>query len=178
MPAHRSTPLAMALTLTLALLTAPGSSYAGSPGGQGSTKGPPRSTSPSGSATSPLGATGQTSSGIPNTAPTSSAIRPSTGPSSTLPTIQELPAIAPLSPSLPTQFATGGTLPGGTPSGATVTPSSTSLSPSERAPSTPGGGGKGLADCMGFWDRGTHMTRQEWRRVCIRMMQENPSVLR
>jgi hypothetical protein len=40
----------------------------------------------------------------------------------------------------------------------------------EAAPSQPGGGGKSLADCMGFWDRGTHMTKQEWRAACRRTL--------
>ena len=43
------------------------------------------------------------------------------------------------------------------------------LSPgSENASSAPGGGGKGLADCMGFWEPATHMTKQEWKAACQR----------
>jgi hypothetical protein len=49
-------------------------------------------------------------------------------------------------------------------------------SPSESAPSKPGGGGKSLQDCMGFWDRDTHMTKAEWRVACKRTMQEYPTV--
>jgi hypothetical protein len=52
-----------------------------------------------------------------------------------------------------------------------------SASPSESAPSAPGGGGKSLADCMGFWDRETHMTKAEWKAACVRTMQEYPTVL-
>jgi hypothetical protein len=85
----------------------------------------------------------------------------------------ELAPIAPLSPQLQTQFSTGGVAqpnmalsPGG------------SSSASQSAPSTPGGGGKSLADCMGFWDRGTHMTKTEWKAACVRTMQDEPSVLR
>ena len=87
--------------------------------------------------------------------------------------------VAPLSPQLPTQFATGGALQQpnlalspGIPS----SPGNSSASPSESAPSAPGGGGKTLADCMRFWDRETHMTKAEWRAACQRTMQEYPSV--
>ncbi len=47
-----------------------------------------------------------------------------------------------------------------------------------RAADLPGGGGKSLQDCMGFWDRATHMTKAEWKATCLRTMQEYPSVLR
>ena len=33
-----------------------------------------------------------------------------------------------------------------------------------------GGGGNTLADCMGFWDRTTHMSRAEWRQTCNRTL--------
>jgi hypothetical protein len=46
----------------------------------------------------------------------------------------------------------------------------TSASPSESAPSIPGGGGDTLEACMGFWDRGTHMTKTEWRTACTRTL--------
>jgi hypothetical protein len=55
----------------------------------------------------------------------------------------------------------------------TVAPSSTSASspsPSEAAPSTPGGGSDTLQGCMGFWDKGTHMTKTEWRAACTRTL--------
>ena len=85
--------------------------------------------------------------------------------------MQELPQIAPLS-QLPTQFATGGS------TVSTLALSPGSSSPSESAPSAPGGGGKSLADCMGFWEPATHMNKQEWRRACLSTMQEFPSVNR
>jgi hypothetical protein len=44
----------------------------------------------------------------------------------------------------------------------------TSVSPSETAQSTAGGGGATLKDCMSFWDRATHMTKSEWRAACLR----------
>jgi hypothetical protein len=81
----------------------------------------------------------------------------------------QAPAIAPLSPQLPSQFATGGATGSG----------NLALSPgsaSEQAPSAPGGGGKSLAACMGFWDKATHMTKGEWRDACKRTMQEYPTV--
>jgi hypothetical protein len=71
-----------------------------------------------------------------------------------------------------TQFATGG---GGSPSLA-LSPATSASSPSESAPSSPGGGGKSLAACMGFWDAGTHMTKPEWRAACKRSMSEFPDV--
>ncbi|HJU31095.1 MAG TPA: hypothetical protein VJ740_06570 [Hyphomicrobiaceae bacterium] len=49
-------------------------------------------------------------------------------------------------------------------------------SSSSTAPSTPGGGGKTLADCMGFWERETHMTKAQWRVACQRTMKEYPSI--
>lgn len=48
-------------------------------------------------------------------------------------------------------------------------PSSSGASGSGNA-STPGGGGKTLADCMGFWDKDTHMTKAEWRATCVRTL--------
>lgn len=92
--------------------------------------------------------------------------------------LPELDPIAPLSPQLPTAISSGGSttstlaLSPGTPSS---TPNSTS--PSEAAPSAPGGGGKSLADCMGFWDRETHMSKAEWKAACIRTMAEYPTVM-
>ena len=56
--------------------------------------------------------------------------------------------IAPLSPQLPTQVATGG---------AATT-------------SAQGGGGKTLKDCLGFWDAATHMSKVEWKVACLRTM--------
>src|SRR6476660_1730114 len=87
----------------------------------------------------------------------------------------ELDPIAPLSPQLQTQFSTGGVV---QPNMALSPGVSSSASPSESAPSAPGGGGKSLADCMGFWDRETHMTKTEWKAACVRTMQDYPTVLR
>jgi hypothetical protein len=87
----------------------------------------------------------------------------------------ELAPIAPLSPQLPTQFSTGGVV---QPNLALSPGPSSPVSPSESAPSAPGGGGKSLADCMGFWDRETHMSKSEWKAACVRTMQDYPTVLR
>jgi hypothetical protein len=84
----------------------------------------------------------------------------------------ELPPIPDLSPQLQTQFSTGGVVQPNMALSPGVSPS-----PSESAPSAPGGGGKSLADCMGFWDRETHMTKAEWKAACVRTMQEYPTVL-
>jgi hypothetical protein len=85
----------------------------------------------------------------------------------------ELAPLAPISPQLPTQFSTGGTV---QPNMA-LSPDASSASASESAPSTPGGGGKSLADCMGFWDRATHMSKAEWKAACVRTMEDYPSVI-
>jgi hypothetical protein len=86
----------------------------------------------------------------------------------------ELDPIAPLSPQLQTQFSSGGVV---QPNMALSPGVTSSASPSESAPSAPGGGGKSLADCMGFWDRETHMTKTEWKAACLRTMQDYPTVL-
>jgi hypothetical protein len=96
---------------------------------------------------------------------------PSTGPSSTLGPMQPLQPIPPLAQPLPTQITGGGTA-----TNLALSPGSGSTSPSESAPSVPGGGGKTLADCMGFWDKETHMSKAEWRAACKRTMAENPSI--
>jgi hypothetical protein len=31
-------------------------------------------------------------------------------------------------------------------------------------------------DCLGNWDKGTHMTKQEWRRTCERTVREYPEL--
>jgi hypothetical protein len=85
----------------------------------------------------------------------------------------ELAPLAPISPQLPTQFSTGGTV---QPNMALSPDASSSASPSGSAQSTPGGGGKSLADCMGFWDRTTHMSKAEWKVACVRSMEDDPSV--
>ena len=86
--------------------------------------------------------------------------------------LPELAPVAPLSPQLPTQFATSSVAQ----PNLALSPGGSAASPSESAPSAPGGGGKTLADCMGFWDRETHMTKTEWRAACVRSMREYPSV--
>jgi len=47
-------------------------------------------------------------------------------------------------------------------------PTSSSTSPTEAAPSTAGGGGKSLQDCMAYWDRDTHLTKADWKAACAR----------
>jgi hypothetical protein len=94
-----------------------------------------------------------------------------------------------MSEPLPSQFATSGgssgtssgSVGGGASGGSSLalSPGSSpagSASPSESAQSKPGGGGKSLADCMGFWDAGTHMSKGEWRAACKRSMKEFPDV--
>ncbi len=76
----------------------------------------------------------------------------------------QLQALAPLSPPVtPTTLTAGG-------AARTNSPSASSTSPTEAASGLAGGGGKSLEDCMGFWDRGTHMTKAEWRASCARSL--------
>lgn len=99
-----------------------------------------------------------------------SAISPATAlpPSALAAPAAQAPAIAPLSPG-PGEIIESS---GGSPVRTDTVPSSsaTSASPSESAPSTPGGGGDTMAACMGFWDAGTHMTKAEWRSACTRTL--------
>jgi hypothetical protein len=80
-----------------------------------------------------------------------------------------------MSDPLPINPETGGGSSGG--SSLALSPGSTSSgSNSQSAPSKPGGGGKSLADCMGFWDAATHMSKGEWRAACKRSMKEFPDI--
>ena len=116
--------------------------------------------------------------GLPGTKPDSTTSLPGTRPggSSTNPsqqltpglpppaaTVQPAPqqeSVSPLSPQTPPAAASGG---------GSARKGSLALSPgSETNPSAPGGGGKSLADCMGFWEPATHMTKQEWKSACQR----------
>jgi len=132
---------------------------------------PPASTSmsnPNSSAAAAVAAEGLLgTSGIPP-APSDRAMPP---PEIAQP-LPQLAPLAPISPQLPEQFSTGGTV---LPNMALSPDSSSSTSASQSA-STPGGGGKSLADCMGFWDRATHMSKAEWKAACMRTMEEYPSV--
>jgi hypothetical protein len=66
-----------------------------------------------------------------------------------------------MSPQLPTQLSTGGSRQGNL----ALSPGSSSPDPAR-----PGGGGDTLADCMRFWDKGTHMTKGQWRAACRRTL--------
>jgi hypothetical protein len=97
--------------------------------------------------------------------PPPAATLPSSPPTSAIgaPAAQLAP-LAPLSPQQPANILSGG----GVPKQGTLALSPGS--PSEQAPSAPGGGGKTLKDCMGFWDSATHMTKAEWRAACQRSL--------
>src|SRR6185295_2315008 len=114
-------------------------------------------------------ASAATAAGPATSAPTTT---PVTGPAASAAPEPALPALSPMSDPLPTQFATGG---GSSPNLA-LSPATSPSSPSQSAPSSPGGGGKSLKDCMGFWDAATHMTKPEWRAACKRSMAEFPDV--
>jgi hypothetical protein len=111
----------------------------------------------------------------PSTAPPASPVTPSApAPQSQLGSpAPQAPAIAPLSPQQQTQFNTGSGAPG---ANLALSPGSSQGSPSQQAASTPGGGGKTLEACMGFWEKATHMTKAEWRQACKRTIQEYPSL--
>jgi hypothetical protein len=51
-------------------------------------------------------------------------------------------------------------------------------SQSQVVSSLPGGGGGTLEDCMAFWDRATHMTKNEWRAACKRTLHRLDDVTR
>jgi hypothetical protein len=86
----------------------------------------------------------------------------------------QAPSVAPLSPP-PTKDLPGGgggTAPGGQKS--STPPDSSQASPgidgsASQRPTKPGGGGDSVEACMGFWDAGTHMSKQEWRTACRRV---------
>lgn len=126
----------------------------------------------SGGSTRPTGPS-TSSGGAVSTGPPASPIAPNTtNPMSQIGTPAPQPqSIAPLSPQLQTQFSSGGST-----GASNLALSPGSGSPSETAPSAPGGGGKSLSDCMGFWERETHMTKTEWRAACKRTLQEYPSI--
>jgi hypothetical protein len=129
----------------------------------------------SGGSPAPIRPSGSgSSSGVTTSGPPPSPVSPSTSaPASRLGApAPQAPAIVPLSPQQQSQFATGGSVR----SGLALSPGSSSGSPSEQTPSAPGGGGKTLAACMGFWEKATHMTKAEWREACKRTMQDYPSV--
>ena len=43
------------------------------------------------------------------------------------------------------------------------------LPPASSTSSTPPSRATAVADCVQMWDRGTHMTKQEWSRTCERV---------
>jgi len=68
--------------------------------------------------------------------------------------LTELAPIAPLSSSTSSSTAVPTALPTGGSSGVPL--------------SAPGGGREGLAACLEFWDKATHMTKAEWKAACER----------
>jgi len=98
--------------------------------------------------------------------PSAPALPDALPPSAIAAPTSELPTIAPLSPPVTTTFLGSG---GTARPDALASPTASSTSPSEAAPSTAGGGGDTLQDCMGFWDREAHMSKQEWRAACLRI---------
>ena len=92
--------------------------------------------------------------------------------------VAEIQPLAPLSPAdTLTTFGTGRP----SVSATTVSPYFSYSAPesqSQAAPILPGGGGGTLEDCMAFWDRATHMTKNEWRAACKRTIHRLDDVTR
>jgi hypothetical protein len=121
------------------------------------------------------------SRGAAQTTPPAAPANPETGARNPAPSSAigaPLPSLAPL-PSMSSPITTTPLSSGGTPtsrSSSALSPGQTDRAPtgsgsaSEAAASAPGGGGNTLADCMNFWDRGTHMTKAEWRAACKRTL--------
>ncbi len=67
--------------------------------------------------------------------------------------------------------------PAATPIGPTVSAAPDAAAPSTAGKPIPGGansspnrtGNEAVADCMQLWDKGTHMTKQEWAITCRRV---------
>lgn len=145
-----------------------------SPSAPPATTSQPRATNPapgnsqlSNPATGLPGTRPDAATGLPGTRPGGTSTNPSQQLAPGLPppaaTVQPAPqqdSVSPLSPQVPPPAAF---------SGGSARQGSLALSPgSETSPSAPGGGGKTLADCMGFWELATHMTKQEWKGACQR----------
>jgi hypothetical protein len=111
--------------------------------------------------------------GAPPAPPTPPTAAPNSGLAAP---ISQLPVIAPPSQPLPppTQVATESStvvrLSFEPPSTGPVTPSP--------APSTGGGGGNTVEDCMRLWDKATHMSKSEWRASCARSLHRFDAVTR
>jgi hypothetical protein len=132
---------------------------------QVSTPATPQSPSRGAAQTAPPVAPVNPATNAPNAAPPAAIGAP-------LPSLQPLPSMSP-------QITTTPLSSGGTPanrSSSALSPGQTDRAPtgsssaSEAAASAPGGGGNTLTDCMNFWDRGTHMTKAEWRAACKRTL--------
>ncbi len=102
---------------------------------------------------------------LPSPSPPPATPAPSPGPALGTPAPQ-VPSVAPLSPPVPPVVSSGGGVPKQGSGSLALTPGSQG----ETAPSSPGGGGKTLSDCMGFWEPATHMSKAEWRAACQRTL--------
>jgi hypothetical protein len=92
---------------------------------------------------------------------------PTTPPAAIAAPLTVLPGVAPLSPQVTTTPLGSG---GPARSDTLGSPTPLSSSPAELAPSTAGGGGRTLKDCMAFWEPATHMTKREWEAACKRTL--------
>lgn len=117
--------------------------------------------------TKPGGSQSATATAVPIVVPTPQVQSAAPPPSALQPPAPAAAAIAPLSPPPAQDVLAGG---GSSRTDLFASPTAASTSPSEAAPSLPGGGGETLQDCMKFWDRGTHMSKVEWRAACTRTL--------
>lgn len=102
---------------------------------------------------------------LPSPAPPPAAPAPTPAPALGTPAPQ-VPSVAPLSPAVPPVISSSGGAPKQGSGSLALSPGS----PSESVPSAPGGGGKTLSDCMGFWEPATHMSKSEWKAACQRTL--------
>jgi hypothetical protein len=141
------------IAASLLLASASGGAQAQGTGGGGGTG------SGSGAGTSGGTAAPRATTPPPTTPP------PPTGPAAPAPQVQGANPL-PTPPVNSGPLGGGGSARTGTGTGTGTTGSgSAAIGP----PSTPGGGGKALEDCMNFWDHKTHMSKREWRAACLRV---------
>src|SRR5436190_1766948 len=170
----------LALWSTGALAQAGGGGGTGGGGGAASSGGGARSSAPAAAAPSATAPGTTATPGSPNV-PGISPGRPAPGVGSTPvdpqrnnvdanPPTQRLPGTTANAPN-------GSLQPGAaSPNAAVPTPSGSGRPDPGGANSSPGTAGAGkdpaksaLADCMGLWDKGTHMTKAEWATTCRRV---------
>lgn len=64
----------------------------------------------------------------------------------------------------------GGGSPNPTPTGNFATTTGAMGTSDPAAVQHPGGGGSTVADCMGLWDKSSHMSKASWKETCVRTL--------